>query len=55
MSLSYTLAQKKQLRITLDLEVYDDFHPHQIDWNKVFELEPNETVRAYVEDLEVDW
>ena len=55
MSLSYIQAQKKSVRITLELEVYDDFNPHQINWEKLFELEPNETVSAYVEDLEIDW
>jgi len=28
-----------------------DFNPHQIDWNKLFELEDNESVESYVEDL----
>ena len=55
MSISYSLAQKKSVRITLELEVMDDFNARQIDWEKLFELEPNETVSAYIEDLDVDW
>lgn len=55
MSISYLQAQKKSVRVTLDFEVYDDFNPRQINWDKVFELEPNETVSVYIEDLDVDW
>jgi len=51
MSVSYAQAQKQRYRITLDLSVYPDFNPHQLDWNKLFELEPNEKVNAYIEDL----
>ena len=55
MSVAYLQAQKKRVRVTLDLDVYEDFHPHQINWAKVFELEGDETVEAYVEDLDIDW
>jgi hypothetical protein len=51
MSVAYQQAQKLRYRITLDLSVFPDFNPHQIDWNKLFELEPAEKVKAYVEDL----
>jgi hypothetical protein len=49
---SYTLAQKTHYRITLELDVLDDFNPHQIDWNKVLKLEPNERIKSYVENLD---
>ena len=49
MSLSY--AQKSKFRITLELDVYEDFDPHQIDWEKVLDVQGNESVNAYVEDL----
>jgi hypothetical protein len=55
MSISYLQGQTQRVRITLDLNVMSDFNAHQIDWDKVFELEPNETVSAYVEDLDVEW
>ena len=55
MSVSYLQAQKKNVRVTLDLSVYSDFDARQIDWRKLFELDGDETVEAYVEDLEVDW
>ena len=51
MSVAYTQAQKQRYRITLDLSVFGDFDPHQIDWEKLFKLEPAEKCDAYVEDL----
>lgn len=51
MSVAFHQAQKVRYRVTLDLEVFADMNPHQIDWEKVFNLEPAEKVSAYVEDL----
>ena len=51
MSVAYQQAQKQRYRITLDLSVFGDFDPHQIDWEKLFKLEPAEKCDAYVEDL----
>lgn len=51
MSVVYQQSQKQRYRVTLDLDVLGDFDPYQIDWNQVFKLEPSETCRAYVEDL----
>ena len=42
MSVLYSQAQKQRYRITLDLEVMDDFDPHQIHWEDLFELEGSE-------------
>jgi|TARA_B100001059_G_scaffold185887_1_gene187709 hypothetical protein len=53
MSVSYSVAQKGKYRITLELDVMEDFNPHQIRWEDLFELEGNESVNAYVEDLQV--
>ena len=52
---SYQLAQKKHVRITLDLEVMDDFNPRDIDYTKLFKLEPSESIEVYVEDATTDW
>jgi len=52
---SYQIAQKRRVRITLDLEVFSDFNPREIDWEKMFQLEPSEKVEAYVEDFDIDW
>jgi hypothetical protein len=52
MSVLYSQAQKQRYRITLDLEVMEDFDPHQINWEELFELEGTERViDSYVEDL----
>jgi hypothetical protein len=51
MSVAYRQAQKQRYRVTLEFEVFGDFDPHQLDWEKVFNLEPAESVDAYVEDL----
>ena len=52
---SYQMAQKRRVRITLDLEVFSDFNPREIDWEKMFQLEPSEKVGVYVEDMDIDW
>ena len=51
MSVAYQQAQKVRYRITLDISAFPDFDPHQIDWEKLFKLEPAEKCEAYVEDL----
>ena len=54
MSVAISQAQKQRYRITLDIEVLEDFDPHQIDWEQLFELEGSERViDSYVEDLSV--
>ena len=52
---SYQLAQKRRVRITLDLEVMSDFNPRDIDFQKLFKLEPNESVETYIEDADDLW
>ena len=49
MSLAY--AQKQRFRVTLELDVFEDFDPNQIDWEKVLDVQGNESVSSYVEDL----
>jgi hypothetical protein len=51
MSVAYHQAQKQRYRVTLEFEVLSDFDPHNMDWEKTFQLEPAETVSAYIEDL----
>lgn len=51
MSSAYLSAQKTKYRITLELEVLDDFNPHQINWEKALDLGGNESVESYIEDL----
>ncbi len=50
MPVLYTQDQKKQVRVTLTLSVLSDFNARQIDWRKLFELDEDETVQAYIEE-----
>ena len=47
----YHHAQKRKYRITLEIEALGDFDPHNINWDKLFQLEGSEHCDAYVEDL----
>ncbi len=49
MSLAY--AQKSKFRVTLELEVFEDFNAHNVDWERVLDIQGNESITAYVEDL----
>ena len=49
MSLSY--AQKQKVRVTLELDVFEDFDAHQVDWERILDIQGNESVSAYVETL----
>ena len=42
---------KTKYRITLELEVFDDFNPRQIAWDKVLDIGGNERVESYIEDV----
>ena len=42
---------KTKYRITLELDVFDDFNPHEIAWEKLFKLEADERVESNIEDL----
>ena len=45
------LFQKQKYRVTLELDVMEDFNPHNVDWEKVLDIQGAESVSAYVEDL----
>jgi hypothetical protein len=51
MSVAFLQAQKKKVRVTLEFDVFQDFNPRDIDFEKLFDLEPAETVESYVEDF----
>jgi hypothetical protein len=52
MSVAYQSAQKQRVRITLDLSVLNDFNARDIDFEKLFQLEPNENVEVYIEEFD---
>jgi len=51
MSVLYSQASKSKYRITLELETLSDFNPHDISWDKVFDLQDNESAKCYIEDM----
>ena len=55
MSIAYLQGQKQRIRVTLELEVYEDFDARNINWERLFNLEGDERVDAYVEDLSSWW
>jgi hypothetical protein len=48
---STAYSQRQKYRITLELDVMEDFSPHNIDWDKVLDIQGGEQVSSYVEDL----
>ena len=54
MPVTNTYCSATKYRITLELDVVDDFNPRQINWEKVFELQENEAVVSYIEELDND-
>ena len=53
MTVSNYYGQKTKYRITLELDVQDDFNPRQIDWDKVLDIQENESCQSYIEDLNI--
>ena len=50
---NYQLADtQKQIRITLNLSVDDDFIAQNVDWSKLLELNDYEPVECYIEDTQ---
>ena len=45
--------QRRRVSVTLELEVYDDFDPLNIDWHDLLELGAGETVESSILEGEV--
>ena len=52
MTVSNYYGQKTKYRITLELDVLDDFNPREIDWRKVLTMGENEDCKCYIEDVD---
>ena len=52
MAVTYYNQTKNRYRITLELDVEDDFNPRQIDWRKVLQIEENEDLDCYIEEID---
>ena len=46
------LAQKRTVRVTLDIECYDDLELEDINWRQVLELEGSEEVYHTIRELD---
>ena len=46
---------KRMLRVTLDIECYDDLDVESFDWNEVLGLEGDENVNINIENCDLDW
>jgi hypothetical protein len=46
------IAQKRRVRITLDLECYDDLDIENLVWKDLLELEGDENVYVSIKDLD---
>ena len=57
MPVSYYNSTLNKYRITLELDVLDDFNPRQINWDKVLDIGEDESVVSYTEELDIsdDW
>ena len=57
MPVLYNQETKSKYRITLEIEALSDFNPHQIDWEKVLEIQDNESCETIIEDMSnpVSW
>lgn len=44
------IAQKRHVRVVLDLQVYDDLDIESIDWKELLELEGSESVEVIIKD-----
>ena len=54
MPVTNTYCNATKYRITLELDVLDDFTPRLINWEKVFDLSEDESVVSYIEELDND-
>ena len=52
---SYLQGQKHRVRVTLEFDVFNDFNARDINYEKLFNLEGDENVEVYVEDLNDIW
>jgi hypothetical protein len=46
------LAQKRLVRVTLDIMCYDDLDVEDMDWKDILELEGDEEVYTTVKDFD---
>ena len=52
-----SLMQKRRYRVVLELDILDDSHPEDLNWENMLDIQGEESVQLMtVEELdEVDW
>jgi len=46
---------KKKYSVTLDFDVYEDFNPYEIQWNKLFQIEGQEKLDVNIKDIDIEY
>ena len=49
--LTTMIAQKRTIRVILDIECYDDLDIEEQDWREILQLEGDEDVHVTIKDL----
>jgi len=47
-------VSKRKYSVTLDFDVYEDFNPYEINWNKLFQIEGQEHLDVNIKNLDVE-
>ena len=47
------IAHKRLVRVTLDIDCYDDLDLDSIDWKQLLELEGDEDVDVSIKDVDI--
>lgn len=47
------IAHKRLVRVTLDVECYDDLDLEDINWRQILELEGNEDVDVSIKEVDI--
>ena len=47
-------VSKKKYSVTLDFDVYEDFNPYEINWNKLLQIEGQEHLDVNIKNLDVE-
>jgi hypothetical protein len=46
------IAQKRRVRVTLDIECYDDLDLEGLDWKELLDLEGDEDIHSTIKEFD---
>ena len=49
------IPTKSKVRVTLDVDCYDDLYLQEVDWKDLLQLEGDEDVDVQIKDIEPVW